>query len=135
MWVCVYNFFEASVKMVRGAMVIARGSWLGTFYQIDACTVKCNSTFDKIEKKNTQLEKEKICLSTDGCGFWVPKGALSTKSKLPMEKTMLWHQRLSHIGEKGLHTLKNKNLIDGLNDYNLEFYFCEHCIYGKKNHI
>ena len=52
----------------------------------------------------------------DGHGFWVPKGALSTKSNLLAEKTMLWHQRLGHIGEKGLQTLKNKNLIDGLND-------------------
>ena len=48
---------------------------------------------------------------------------------------MLWHQRLGHIGEKGLRTLKNKNLVDGLNDCNLEFDFCEHCIYGKQNHI
>ena len=81
------------------------------------------------------MEKEKISLSIDGRGFWVPKGALSTESKLLAEKTMLWHQRLGHIGEKGLHTLKNKNLVDGLNDCNLEFYFCEHCIYGKQNRI
>ena len=86
-------------------------------------------------KKTTQLEKEKISLSTDGRGFWVPKGALSTESKFPAEKTMLWHQRLNHIDEKGLRTLKNKNIVDGLNDYNLEFDFCEHCIYGKQNHI
>ena len=121
--------------MVRGAMVIARGSRLGTLYQLDACTVECNSTSDKIVKNTTQLEEEKISLSADGCGFWVPKGALSTKSKLPAEKTMLWHQRLGHIGEKGLRTLKNKNLFDGLNDCNHEFDFCEHCIYGKQNRI
>ena len=48
---------------------------------------------------------------------------------------MLWHQRLGHIGEKALRTLKNKNLVDGLNDCNLEFDFCEHCIYGKQNRI
>ena len=61
-----------------------------------------------------------------GCSFWVPKGALSTDSKFLAEKTMLWHQRLGHIGEKGLRTLKNKNLVDGLDDCNLEFDFCEH---------
>lgn len=124
---------EADVKMVRGAMVIARGSRLGTLYQLDAFIVECNSTFDKIVKKTTQLKKGKISLSPDGHGFWVPKGGFSTKSKLPIEKTMLQHEKLNHIGEKVLRTLKNKNLVDGLNDCNLEFDFCEHCIYGKQN--
>ena len=88
--------------MVRGAMVIARGSRLGTLYQLDACTVECNSTSNKTIKRNTLLEKERVSLLIDGHGFWVPKGALSTESKLPTEKTMLWHHRLDHIGEKGL---------------------------------
>jgi hypothetical protein len=44
---------------------------------------------------------------------------------------MLCHQILGHIGEKGSHALKNKNLFDGLNDCVLEFDFCEHYIYGK----
>ena len=80
------------------------------------------------------LEKEKVSLSVDGRGFWVPKSALSIESKLTVEKTMLWHRRLGHVGEKGLWTLKNKNLVDGLNDC-LDFDFCEHCIYGKQNRI
>ena len=96
------QFFEASVKIVRGAMVIARGSRLGTLYQLDACTVECNSTSDMIVKKTSLLEKERVSPSIDGHGFWVPKGALSIESKLPREKAMLWHQRLGHIGEKGL---------------------------------
>ena len=75
--------------MVRGAMVIARGSRLGTLYQLDACTVECNSTSNKIVKKTTQLEKERVSLSTKGHGFWVPKRGFSTESKLPVEKTML----------------------------------------------
>ena len=47
------QFSKAGVKMVRGAMVIARGSRLGTLYQIDAHTIECNSTSDKIVKKTT----------------------------------------------------------------------------------
>jgi transposase InsO family protein len=31
--------------------------------------------------------------------------------------------------------LEKKNLVDGLNDCALEFDFCEHCIYGKQNHV
>jgi hypothetical protein len=48
---------------------------------------------------------------------------------------MLWHQRLGHIGKKGLRTLKDKNLVEGLFHCNIEFDFCEHCIYGKQNHV
>jgi hypothetical protein len=40
---------------------------------------------------------------------------------------------LGHISEKGLWALKNKN-IDGLNECSLQFDFCEHFKYGKKNH-
>ena len=70
-------------------MVIARGRKLGTLYQLDAHTVECNNTYDKIVKNTTQLEEEKISLSVDGHGFWIPKGALSIESKLLVEKTML----------------------------------------------
>ena len=28
-------------------------------------------------------------------------------------KTMLWHQRLGHIGEKGLRALQGKGIVEG----------------------
>lgn len=46
--------------------------------------------------------------------------------KLPIERMMLCHHRLGHIGEKGLKALKNKNLLEGLDDCNFEFELCEH---------
>ena len=49
------------------------------------------------------------------------------------EKTMLWHQRLGHIGEKGLQILHGKGMVDGMINSPLDFYFCENCIYGKQN--
>lgn len=51
------QFFEVGVKMVRGAMVIARGRRLGTLYGVYACMVKCNRTSDKTVKRTTMLEK------------------------------------------------------------------------------
>ena len=81
-------------------------------------------------------EKKKTIVSTsNGHAFWVPKGANTLEMKLPSKKTMLWHQRLGHIGEKGLRALKNKSLVEGLDDCNMEFDFCEHCIYGKQHHV
>ena len=53
--------------------------------------VECNSTFDKTVKRTTLLEKERVFLSIDGCGFWVPKGALSIESNLPTKNTILWN--------------------------------------------
>ena len=44
-------------------------------------------------------------------------------------KTMLWHQILGHIGEKGLWALQGKGMVEGMTDCTLGFDFCEHCIY------
>jgi hypothetical protein len=48
---------------------------------------------------------------------------------------MLWHQRLGHIGEKGLRTLHGKGMVEGMSNCTLDFDFCEHCIYGKYNRV
>jgi hypothetical protein len=44
---------------------------------------------------------------------------------------MLWHQRLGHIGEKGLQLLHDKSMVEGKSNCSLDFYFCVHCVYGK----
>ena len=51
------------------------------------------------------------------------------------EKTMLWHQRLGHIGEKGLRILHGNGMVEGMYNSSLDFHFCEHCVYGKKNRV
>jgi hypothetical protein len=48
---------------------------------------------------------------------------------------MLWHQRLGHIGEKGLRLLHGKGMVEGMSNCSLDFYFCEHCLYGKQNRV
>jgi hypothetical protein len=48
---------------------------------------------------------------------------------------MLWHQRLGHIGEKGLRLLHNKGMVEGMSKCSLDFDFCEHCVYGKQNRL
>lgn len=37
--------------------------------------------------------------------------------------TMLWHQRLGHINEKGLHAMHRKCIAEGLLDCSGGFYF------------
>ena len=43
--------------------------------------------------------------------------------------THLWHQRLGHMSEKGLHILMKRKSLPGLKSLNLDF--CKHCVYGK----
>jgi hypothetical protein len=61
------------------------------------------------------------------------------KKKRPIsflkKKTMMWHQRLWHIGEKGLRTLHGKGMVEGMSNCTLHFDLCEHCIYVKQNRV
>jgi hypothetical protein len=48
---------------------------------------------------------------------------------------MLWHQTLGNIREKGLQVLHGKGMVEGMSNFSLDFYFCEHCVYGKQNWV
>jgi hypothetical protein len=97
-------------KMVQGAMVLMRGVRCGTLYKL------LGSTY------------------TNGCNIFFVLEQTNKEDKtniVPEKKTMLWHQRLGHIGEKGLRTLHGKGMVGGMSNCTLDFDFCEHCIYGK----
>ena len=51
------------------------------------------------------------------------------------DSTMLWHQKLGHIGKKGLRAMHRKHMVEGIPNCSFEFDFCEHCIYCKQNHV
>jgi hypothetical protein len=74
-------FGKNTCKMVRGEMVLMRGVQCGTLYKF------LGSTY------------------TNGCNSYVVPEQRNEGDKtniVPEKKTMLWHQRLGHIGEKGL---------------------------------
>jgi hypothetical protein len=48
---------------------------------------------------------------------------------------MLWNQRLGHIREKGLRLLHSKGMVECMSNCSLDFYFFEHCVYGKHNQV
>jgi hypothetical protein len=54
---------------------------------------------------------------------------------MPEKKTMLWHQILGHIGEKGLRTLHGKGMVESMFNCSLDFDFYAHWIYGKQNRV
>jgi hypothetical protein len=103
---------KGTCKMVRGEMVLMRGVWCGTLYKLLGrnYTYGCNNSV--VPEKTNKEDKT---------------------NTIPRNKTMLWHQRLGHIREKGLRTLHNKGMAEGMSNFTLDFDFCEHSIYGKQN--
>ena len=71
-------FEKDTYKMVRGARVLMRGVRIGTLYKLQGSTV------------------------VDGCNSSVVLESGAENLVVSRDKTMLWHQRLGHIGEKGL---------------------------------
>jgi len=67
--------------MVRGAMVLARGVHTGTLCKLEASTASDRYNSSIIGEDSSETKR--------------------TPSS-PSKKTMLWHQRVGHIGEKGL---------------------------------
>ena len=47
----------------------------------------------------------------------------------------MWHQRLGHIGKKGLQSLQGKGMVESGSNSNSNFDFCEHCVYGKQHRV
>jgi hypothetical protein len=96
---------EGTCKMVRRSMVVVRGFQCGTLYKLFGITYtnECNIFF--VPEKINKEYKTNI---------------------VPGKKTMLWHQILGHIGEKGLQTLHGKGMVEGMSNCTLDFDFCEH---------
>ena len=72
----------------------------------------------------------------DGCNNIIVPQNTNEESKVPDiygGDTMLWHQRLRHIGEKGIQSLQGKGMVEGMSNCNLDFDLCEHFLYGKHN--
>jgi hypothetical protein len=107
-------FGKGTCKMVQGAMVLMRGFRCGTMYKLLGSTYTngCNSYV--VPKQRNEGDKTNI---------------------VPEKKTMLWHQRLGHIGERGLRTLHSKGMVGGMSNCTLDFDFCEHFIYGQHNRV
>jgi hypothetical protein len=65
---------------------------------------------------------------SDGCNHLIVPdiGAQEEKNTtVSRKKTMLWHQRMGHIREKGLQVLHSKGMVEGMTNFSLDFYFCE----------
>jgi hypothetical protein len=99
-------FEKETCRMVRGAMVLLKGVWIGTLYKLQG----------------------------DGCNSSIALDIGDEEEKTPTlsgEKVMLWNQSLGHIREIVLRLLHRKGVVEGMYICSLYFYLCEHCVYGK----
>ena len=48
---------------------------------------------------------------------------------------MSWHQRLGHIGEKGLRLPHSKFMVEGMYNFSLDVDFYENYVYGKQKRV
>ena len=71
----------------------------------------------------------------DGCKSSVDPESGAENLVVSGEKTMLWHQRLRHIGRNGLRILHGKVMVEGMSNSSLDFDFCENCVHGKQNPV
>ena len=111
----VQTIFEKDrFKMVQREMVLMRGIQCGTLYKILGRIVIDGHNNSIVPKSKS--EERKV--------FNVSRG-----------DTILWHQRLGHIGEKGIQSLQGKVMVEGMSNCNSYFYICEHCLYGKQNRV
>lgn len=72
--------------------------------------------------------------NTNGCVNTVIPKANKISSCL-IDSTMIWHQQMGHISEKGLHAMHSKVMVRGLPNCSYEVDLYEHCVYGKQNHV
>jgi hypothetical protein len=92
-------FEKETCRMVQGEMVLLRGVWIGTLYKLLGTTI------------------------SDGCNSSIVPEIGAEEGKTPTvsgEKTMLWHQRLGHIREKGLRVLHGKGMVEGMLNFSLD---------------
>eukprot|EP00253_Pinus_taeda_P004569 PITA_04569 len=92
-------FEKDTCKMVRGALVLMRGVRIGTLYKLQGSTV------------------------VDGCNSSIVPENGAENLVVSGEKTMLWHQRLGHIGEKSLRILHGKGMVEDEFSRNTWIYF------------
>eukprot|EP00253_Pinus_taeda_P001996 PITA_01996 len=98
-------FEKDTCKMIQGALVLMWGVHTGNLYKLQGSTV------------------------VDGCNSYVVPESGAENLVAFREKTMLWHQRLGHIGENGVRILHGKGLVE---DNIGEFYSKEFEEFSKK---
>jgi hypothetical protein len=83
-------FQKDSCKMVRGAMVLMKGAWIGNLYKLleNFNSTRCHNIISPEFHSNlTQLDPT-----------WAKSVQTDLTSHDKIDPTRLWHERIGHIG-------------------------------------
>jgi hypothetical protein len=86
-------FEKETCRIVRGSMVLLKGFHIGSLYKLQGSTI--SDGYNSSIVLDIGVEEEKTLIVSG-------------------EKVMMWHQRLGHIGEKGLRLLHSKGMVEGM---------------------
>ena len=100
---------------------------LGTLDK-NGCRISCQGGVMKVTRGSLVVMKGKMNGSLYALeGSTISDSVNVTTSIIFDEETKLWHLRLGHMGETGMHELSKQGLLGGKKLGNLGF--CEHCVY------
>ena len=100
------------------------------YLESDSCISIFTYKAWKVTKGSLVIEKgEKVAT------FYLCTGNIDSSMSLASigVDTTLWHHRLGHMSEKGMHIIHKRNLFPYLKQIDLDF--CEHCVYGKHKRV
>ncbi|KAG6473883.1 hypothetical protein ZIOFF_067801 [Zingiber officinale] len=95
-------------------------------FDVGKCKIfdkKRNTVVANVEMKNKTFSIT-LPLNND-CAFKVEDADLSH----------LWHLRYGHLNQRGLHLLKEKNMVTDLPNIQITSNVCEGCVYGKMHKL
>jgi hypothetical protein len=59
------------------------------------------------------------------------RGTVAVSIASNTSNTKLWHMRLGHMSEKGMHLLHKRGYLNDIG----KLEFCEHCVFGKQKRV
>ena len=90
--------------MVVGAILLMKGVQIGTLYKLlgNVDQTRCNNIIvPKVDLNSTRLDST-----------WAESIQTNLTSHHKFNLAMLWHERMGHIGEKGLRAMHNKGMVE-----------------------
>jgi len=114
----IHSGHEVVVKKEKGNTILV-GKKLGTVYKF---AIRVKNAIKLAVTANNKDEQEVSSLTEEQEG--VP-------NEVSQQQSLLWHQRLGHVGQDKMKFLIKNKLVSGLDLKSVSDFFCEGCSLGK----
>jgi hypothetical protein len=100
-----YTADNGVIKVTQGNRVILKGNCINNLYYLQGSTITGT-----------------LVIASSPASISIASNTSNTK---------LWHMRLGHMSEKGMHLLHKRCYLEGIGKLD----FCEHCVFGKQKRV